>query len=86
MQLMQVLTAASSLDIRKHFCVITAINRDGENAFGPDRVEHEDLEARLKKSIVQRPCRDRIRHQRLAGLRPARAAGGQGVGRQPITG
>jgi transposase len=49
---MQVLTAASSLDIRKHFCVITAINRDGENAFGPDRVEHEDLEARLKKNLL----------------------------------
>ena len=41
-----------ALDIHKHYCVIAAVNRDGEVVLDPVRVEHEDLEARLKKNLL----------------------------------
>lgn len=41
-----------ALDIHKHYCVIAAVNRDGEIVLEPVRIEHEDLEARLKKNLL----------------------------------
>ena len=41
-----------ALDIHKHYCVIAAVNRDGEIVLEPVRIEHEDLEARLTKNLL----------------------------------
>lgn len=40
-----------ALDIHKHYCVVAAVNRDGQEVLRPVRVEHQDLEAWLKKNL-----------------------------------
>ena len=42
-----------ALDIHKHYCVVAAVNRDGEVMLQPVRVEHEDLEGWLKKNLLK---------------------------------
>jgi transposase len=41
-----------ALDIHKHYCVVAAVNREGQVVLQPVRVEHEDLEAWLNKSLL----------------------------------
>lgn len=41
-----------ALDIHKHYCVIAAVNREGQMALQPVRVERQDLEAWLKKKLL----------------------------------
>ena len=40
-----------ALDIHKYYCVVAAVNRDGQVALQPVRVEHADLEGWLKKHL-----------------------------------
>ena len=40
-----------ALDIHKHYCVVAAVNRDGQVVLQPVRVEHQDLEGWLKKNL-----------------------------------
>ncbi len=40
-----------ALDIHKHYCVVAAVNRDGQMVLQPVRVEHSDLEVWLKKNL-----------------------------------
>jgi len=40
-----------ALDIHKHYCVVAAVNREGQVVLQPVRVEHQDLEGWLKKSL-----------------------------------
>ena len=40
-----------ALDIHKHYCVVAAVNREGQVVLQPVRVEHQDLEAWLKKNL-----------------------------------
>ena len=40
-----------ALDIHKHYCVVAAVNREGQVVLQPIRVEHQDLEAWLKKNL-----------------------------------
>jgi transposase len=42
-----------ALDIHKHYCVVAAVNRDGEVTLEPVRVEHEDLERWLQKHLLK---------------------------------
>lgn len=42
-----------ALDIHKHYCVVAAVNRDGEVTLEPARVEHEDLERWLQKHLFK---------------------------------
>ena len=49
---MQVVHAANvALDIHKHYCVVAAVNREGQVVLQPVRVEHADLEGWLKKNL-----------------------------------
>jgi len=41
-----------ALDIHKHYSVIAAVNRDGQIVLDPVRIEHEDLEAQLRKKLL----------------------------------
>ena len=41
-----------ALDIHKHYCVIAGVDRDGQVMLQPVRVEHENLEGRLKKNLL----------------------------------
>jgi len=40
-----------ALDIHKHYCVVAGVDRDGQIVLQPVRVEHEDLEEWLGKSL-----------------------------------
>ena len=40
-----------ALDIHKHYCVVAGVNRNGQVVLQPVRVEHQDLEAWLKKNL-----------------------------------
>ena len=40
-----------ALDIHKHYCVVAAVNREGQEVLQAVRVEHQDLEAWLKKNL-----------------------------------
>lgn len=40
-----------ALDIHKHYCVVAAVNREGQVKLQPVRVEHQDLEGWLKKNL-----------------------------------
>jgi transposase len=40
-----------ALDIHKYYCVVAAVNREGQVVLQPVRVEHVDLEAWLKKNL-----------------------------------
>jgi transposase len=40
-----------ALDIHKHYCVVAAVNREGQVVLQPVRVEHQDLEGWLKKNL-----------------------------------
>ncbi len=42
-----------ALDIHKHYCVVAAVNRDGEVTLEPVRVEHEGLERWLQKHLLK---------------------------------
>jgi transposase len=39
------------LDIHKHYCVVAAVDREGQVVLQPVRVEHQDLEGWLKKNL-----------------------------------
>ena len=41
-----------ALDIHKHYCVVAAVNREGQVVLQPVRVEHGDLEEWLKKKLL----------------------------------
>jgi transposase len=41
-----------ALDIHKHYCVIAGVDREGQILLQPVRVEHADLEERLKKKLL----------------------------------
>jgi len=41
-----------ALDIHKHYCVVAAVNREGQVVLQPVRVEHADLEEWLKKKLL----------------------------------
>jgi len=40
-----------ALDIHKHYCVVAAVNREGQVVLQPVRVEHADLEVWMKKNL-----------------------------------
>jgi transposase len=40
-----------ALDIHKYYCVVAAVNREGQVVLQPVRVEHADLEGWLKKNL-----------------------------------
>jgi len=40
-----------ALDMHKHYCVVVAVNREGQVVLQPVRVEHQDLETWLKKNL-----------------------------------
>jgi transposase len=40
-----------ALDIHKHYCVVAGVNREGQVILQPIRVEHEELEAWLKRNL-----------------------------------
>ena len=40
-----------ALDIHKHYCVVAAVDREGQVVLQPVRVEHADLEGWLKKNL-----------------------------------
>jgi len=40
-----------ALDIHKHYCVVAAVNREGQVVLQAVRVEHQDLEGWLKKNL-----------------------------------
>jgi hypothetical protein len=42
-----------ALDIHKHYCVVAAVNREGEVVLEPVRVEHEVLERWLQKHLLK---------------------------------
>ena len=42
-----------ALDIHKHYCVVAAVNREGQVVLAPVRVEHQDLEGWLKKNLCE---------------------------------
>jgi len=46
-----------ALDIHKHYCVIAAVNREGQVVLPPVRVEHENLEGWLRQNLL---ARDRV--------------------------
>jgi transposase len=42
-----------ALDIHKHYCVVAAVDREGQVVLQPVRVEHQDLEGWLKKNLCR---------------------------------